>query len=128
MAEWFKAAVLKTVDGETRPGVRIPLPPPIRLRLVNPVEPLLPVKTPKIEVCRYHRGARRSSPSHRGFKQFRYRFEAQNTLSSTRDRINFKLIDAVFQQHSLYVGGYPAGFSFQLRGARPEKPEAPRAV
>jgi hypothetical protein len=26
MAEWFKAAVLKTVDGETRPGVRIPLP------------------------------------------------------------------------------------------------------
>jgi hypothetical protein len=28
MAEWFKAAVLKTVDGETRPGVRIPLPPP----------------------------------------------------------------------------------------------------
>lgn len=29
MAEWFKAAVLKTVDGETRPGVRIPLPPPV---------------------------------------------------------------------------------------------------
>jgi hypothetical protein len=29
MAEWFKAAVLKTVDGETRPGVRIPLPPPL---------------------------------------------------------------------------------------------------
>jgi hypothetical protein len=28
MAERFKAAVLKTVDGETRPGVRIPLPPP----------------------------------------------------------------------------------------------------
>ena len=28
MAEWLKAAVLKTVDGETRPGVRIPLPPP----------------------------------------------------------------------------------------------------
>jgi hypothetical protein len=30
MAEWFKAAVLKTVDGETRPGVRIPLPPPLQ--------------------------------------------------------------------------------------------------
>jgi hypothetical protein len=29
MAEWLKAAVLKTVDGETRPGVRIPLPPPL---------------------------------------------------------------------------------------------------
>jgi hypothetical protein len=28
MAERFKAAVLKTVDGVTRPGVRIPLPPP----------------------------------------------------------------------------------------------------
>ena len=28
MAEWFKAAVLKTVDGESYPGVRIPLPPP----------------------------------------------------------------------------------------------------
>src|SRR6476646_5282045 len=32
MAEWLKAAVLKTVDGETRPGVRIPLPPPPRKR------------------------------------------------------------------------------------------------
>ena len=29
MAERFKAAVLKTVDGVTRPGVRIPLPPPL---------------------------------------------------------------------------------------------------
>jgi hypothetical protein len=28
MAERFNAAVLKTVDGETHPGVRIPLPPP----------------------------------------------------------------------------------------------------
>ena len=28
MAEWFKAAVLKTVGSETGPGVRIPLPPP----------------------------------------------------------------------------------------------------
>ena len=27
MAEWFKAAVLKTVGRETVPGVRIPLPP-----------------------------------------------------------------------------------------------------
>ncbi len=34
MAEWFKAAVLKTVDGETRPGVRIPLPPPLQLIVV----------------------------------------------------------------------------------------------
>src|ERR1700722_16511983 len=29
MGEWLKPAVLKTVDGETRPGVRIPLPPPV---------------------------------------------------------------------------------------------------
>ena len=28
MAEWFKAAVLKTVGSETGPGVRIPLSPP----------------------------------------------------------------------------------------------------
>ena len=28
MAERLKAAVLKTVNGETRSGVRIPLPPP----------------------------------------------------------------------------------------------------
>ena len=28
MAEWFKAAVLKTVEPERVPGVRIPLPPP----------------------------------------------------------------------------------------------------
>ncbi len=28
MAEWLKAAVLKTVSGGTRSGVRIPLPPP----------------------------------------------------------------------------------------------------
>ena len=28
MAEWFKAAVLKTVDPERDPGVRIPLSPP----------------------------------------------------------------------------------------------------
>ena len=28
MAEWLKAAVLKTVGGVSRPGVRIPLPPP----------------------------------------------------------------------------------------------------
>jgi hypothetical protein len=29
MAEWLKAAVLKTVSGVTRSGVRIPLPPPL---------------------------------------------------------------------------------------------------
>ena len=28
MAEWFKAAVLKTVEPVRVPGVRIPLPPP----------------------------------------------------------------------------------------------------
>ena len=28
MGEWLKPAVLKTVNGETRSGVRIPLPPP----------------------------------------------------------------------------------------------------
>jgi hypothetical protein len=28
MAEWFKAAVLKTVGSERGPGVRIPLSPP----------------------------------------------------------------------------------------------------
>jgi hypothetical protein len=28
MAEWLKAAVLKTVSGVSRSGVRIPLPPP----------------------------------------------------------------------------------------------------
>src|ERR1035441_524720 len=32
MAEWLKAAVLKTVNGETRSGVRIPLPPPYTRR------------------------------------------------------------------------------------------------
>ena len=28
MGEWLKPAVLKTVSGVTRSGVRIPLPPP----------------------------------------------------------------------------------------------------
>ncbi len=31
MGEWLKPAVLKTVSGVTRSGVRIPLPPPIYL-------------------------------------------------------------------------------------------------
>src|SRR5271170_6553017 len=38
MGEWLKPAVLKTVSGETRSGVRIPLPPPTYLfynQLVN---------------------------------------------------------------------------------------------
>jgi hypothetical protein len=37
MAEWLKAAVLKTVSGVTRSGVRIPLPPPFsnELRSTN---------------------------------------------------------------------------------------------
>ena len=29
MGEWLKPAVLKTVSGVTRSGVRIPLPPPV---------------------------------------------------------------------------------------------------
>jgi hypothetical protein len=29
MGEWLKPAVLKTVSGVTRSGVRIPLPPPL---------------------------------------------------------------------------------------------------
>ena len=33
MAEWLKAAVLKTVSGVTRSGVRIPLPPPARFEI-----------------------------------------------------------------------------------------------
>ena len=34
MAEWFKAAVLKTAVLETVPGVRIPLsPPPVATRI-----------------------------------------------------------------------------------------------
>jgi hypothetical protein len=32
MGEWLKPAVLKTVSGVTRSGVRIPLPPPALLR------------------------------------------------------------------------------------------------
>ena len=31
MAEWLKAAVLKTVSVERRSGVRIPLPPPLQI-------------------------------------------------------------------------------------------------
>jgi hypothetical protein len=46
MAEWLKAAVLKTVDGETRPGVRIPLPPPI----INELQAI--AKTAKIGACK----------------------------------------------------------------------------
>ena len=35
MAEWLKAAVLKTVNGVTRSGVRIPLPPPYIFFIFN---------------------------------------------------------------------------------------------
>jgi hypothetical protein len=38
MAEWLKAAVLKTVSGVTRSGVRIPLPPPSYWSAVTPAE------------------------------------------------------------------------------------------
>jgi hypothetical protein len=45
MAEWLKAAVLKTVSGVTRSGVRIPLPPPIFLEmLIVAVRSTLPAK------------------------------------------------------------------------------------
>ena len=32
VAEWLKAAVLKTAEGESLPGVRIPPPPPKKMR------------------------------------------------------------------------------------------------
>jgi hypothetical protein len=35
MGEWLKPAVLKTVNGVTRSGVRIPLPPPLHLELLE---------------------------------------------------------------------------------------------
>ena len=35
MAEWFKAAVLKTAERETVPGVRIPLSPPTFARFAE---------------------------------------------------------------------------------------------
>jgi hypothetical protein len=35
MAEWLKAAVLKTAVRETVPGVRIPLSPPVNSRLMS---------------------------------------------------------------------------------------------
>ena len=38
MAEWLKAAVLKTVSGVTRSGVRIPLPPPDTKKRISEIE------------------------------------------------------------------------------------------
>ena len=35
MGEWLKPAVLKTVSGVTRSGVRIPLPPPFKLSILS---------------------------------------------------------------------------------------------
>ena len=57
MAEWFKAAVLKTVDGETRPGVRIPLPPPL-ISLAAP----LSAGTQRIRYEEDNRAANRRDP------------------------------------------------------------------
>ena len=37
MGEWLKPAVLKTVSGVTRSGVRIPLPPPCILLFLNQI-------------------------------------------------------------------------------------------
>ena len=36
MGEWLKPAVLKTVSGVTRSGVRIPLPPPALSQSLSP--------------------------------------------------------------------------------------------
>jgi len=47
MAERFNAAVLKTVDGETHPGVRIPLPPPSHLIDTKLPVCISAVQTPK---------------------------------------------------------------------------------
>ena len=41
VAEWSKAAVLKTVDGLNRPGVRIPPSPPISNQPLTGVDCLL---------------------------------------------------------------------------------------
>ena len=35
MAEWSMAVVLKTTEPETVPGVRIPLPPPLELLVMD---------------------------------------------------------------------------------------------
>jgi hypothetical protein len=51
MAEWLKAAVLKTVSGATRSGVRIPLPPPDTKK---------PVVAPEVPVVRVTCGVRKS--------------------------------------------------------------------
>src|ERR1700719_1336670 len=51
MAEWLKAAVLKTVSGVTRSGVRIPLLPPVYLFyyqiLGREIDPSLPRLCPR---------------------------------------------------------------------------------
>ena len=49
MAEWFKAAVLKTVDPKD-PGVRIPLPPPLTIFLLLLRHPSMSFR-PKGEIC-----------------------------------------------------------------------------
>jgi hypothetical protein len=54
MAERFKAAVLKTVDGETHPGVRIPLPPPDILFIFKY---LMSIKPSVPSLCPISRGA-----------------------------------------------------------------------
>ena len=56
MAEWLKAAVLKTVSGVTRSGVRIPLPPPEKKRVsCRPVGPgKMPFQPPVQIWCKSH--------------------------------------------------------------------------
>jgi hypothetical protein len=62
MGEWLKPAVLKTVDGETRPGVRIPLPPPdysawVAVELVEPGEFAVKISSPVTFTCAIGRNA-----------------------------------------------------------------------
>ena len=56
MAERLKAAVLKTVNGETRSGVRIPLPPPSDSRLT-----LAALSADQPRRCRRRRPSREAS-------------------------------------------------------------------
>lgn len=73
MAERFKAAVLKTVDGVTRPGVRIPLPPPLRLsfeRYCRRVRATEPPTDPEL-ICALRLGSSNSMPQSAQIRQLR---------------------------------------------------------
>src|ERR1700750_1011697 len=77
MGEWLKPAVLKTVCGETRTGVRIPLPPPYFWFVLNFLTGIIrsaPRLYPKIggrRPCRgtfLHRAKPREETSHNSQK------------------------------------------------------------